>query len=194
MKKLILVSSLSLFIVGTVYATDPVEVFDKKAAVAEVKMITKAFGGALQKELKGAMQAGGPLNALQVCNIEALPITTKISEDKNASVSRVSLKNRNPDNVPDDWEKIILEDFDDRAAKGEDVTEMGFAEVIEKDGKNGIRFMKALPTGGVCLTCHGEGVSGELKAKLDELYPDDKATGYKLGEVRGAIVVEKYFN
>ncbi len=51
--------------------------------------------------------------------------------------------------------------------------------------------MKAVPTGKVCLSCHGETVAPEVEQKLAELYPDDKARGYKEGDIRGAFVVVK---
>ena len=167
------------------------EAFDKANAVAEAKATTKAFGGALKKELIAAMQAGGPVNALGVCNTEAMPITAKAAAENNADVFRVSLKNRNPDNVPNDWQKPVLEDFDKRAASGEDIATMASVDVVDVDGGKQLRFMKALPTEGACLACHGQQLSPEVQAKLDELYPEDKATGYALGEVRGAIVVIK---
>ena len=164
---------------------------EKKQAVKEAKMITKAFGGALQKELKKAMKAGGPINALNVCNTEAMPITKKAAIDHNALVTRVSLKNRSPDNIPNAWQKLVLEDFDTRAAKGESVKKMGYSKIVEEDGKKTLRFMKALPTGGKCLDCHGTEIDADVQAKLKELYPDDKAIGYEKGQVRGAIVVIK---
>lgn len=165
--------------------------FDKKAAVLEAKTITKAFGGALKGELKKAMKAGGPINALDVCNTEASPIAIKAAKEHNALISRVSLKNRNPDNVPNDWQRAVLEDFNARAAKGESVKKMGFADVVEHNGKKRLRFMKALPTGGVCLECHGTSIEADVQAKITELYPDDKATGYEKGQVRGAVVILK---
>ncbi len=165
--------------------------FDKKAAVLEAKTITKAFGGALKGELKKAMKAGGPINALDVCNTKANPITEKAAKEHNALISRVSLKNRNPDNVPNDWQRAVLEDFNARAAKGESIKKMGFAEVVEHDGKKQLRFMKALPTGGLCLGCHGANIDANVQAKITELYPDDKATGYEKGQVRGAVVILK---
>lgn len=167
------------------------QAFDKKAAVTEAKAITKTFAGTLKKELQSAMKAGGPINALEVCNTKALPITAQVAKDKGAKISRVSLKNRNPINVPNDWQRKILEDFDARAANGEDIVKMGSAMVVDNNGKKQLRFMKALPTGAVCLSCHGEKLSDPVQAKLDALYPDDKATGYNLGQVRGAIVVIK---
>lgn len=71
------------------------------------------------------------------------------------------------------------------------MVKMGFSEVVENDGKKQLRFMKALPTGSVCLNCHGSNIKPEVQAKITELYPEDKATGYQEGQVRGAIVVLK---
>jgi len=165
--------------------------FDQQKAVAEVKEIVKSFGGALKSELVAAMQKGGPENALNVCNVEAMPITAQAATEHNALVSRVSLKNRNPDNVPNDWQRTVLEDFDARAADGEDVAPMASVSVVDVDGKKQMRFMKAIPTEGACLACHGQQLSAEVQSRLDSLYPEDKATGYSLGQVRGAIVVVK---
>jgi len=49
--------------------------------------------------------------------------------------------------------------------------------------------MKAIPTGEGCLKCHGQNIAPEITAKLKENYPDDKATGFKLGDVRGAFSI-----
>ena len=76
---------------------------NKEKALTEVKGITKAFAGALKTELVAAIRSGGPAQALEVCNTEAMPITTRIGDEQNADVFRVSLKNRNPDNVPNEW-------------------------------------------------------------------------------------------
>jgi len=167
---------------------------DKKAAVGEAKKITMAFGGALKKELKAAMKEGGPINALEVCNTKADPIAEEKAKEFNATISRVSLKNRNPNNVPNEWQKMVLEDFDARAAKGEDVKKMGFADIVEHDGKKQLRFMKALPVAEVCTKCHGSSIDAKVQAKITELYPEDKATGYSLGQVRGAVVILKDLN
>ena len=175
-------------------ATKPAMSAENKAAIGEAKQITKAFGGALKAKLKAAMKEGGPINALTICNTEATPIAEKAAKENNALVSRVSLKNRNPDNVPDDWQKTVLEDFDARAAKGENVKKMAFAKIVENNGKKQLHFMKALPTGGLCLDCHGSNIEADVQTKVAELYPDDKATGYQKGQVRGAVVIIKDIN
>lgn len=165
--------------------------FDKQQAAAEAKQVVQGFAKSLKSELLAAMQKGGPGHALEVCNIEAMPITAQAGAGNNSMVSRVSLKNRNPDNVPNEWQREILEQFDARAADGEDIAPMASVTVADIDGKKQLRFMKAVPTEAPCLACHGQTLSAEVQSKLDELYPEDNATGYSLGEVRGAIVVIK---
>ena len=160
-----------------------------KEQVENAKKTTKVFVSSLKGELQKAMKAGGPVNALSVCNKEAIPITEKVAKEQGSKLSRVSLKNRNPGNKPDDWQKVVLEDFDTRAANGEDVKTMAFAKIVEDGGKKQFRFMKAIPTGKPCLSCHGSQLDPKVSAKLAELYPEDKATGYKLGQVRGAVVI-----
>ncbi len=194
MKKLLFIAGMSMIFSAQANAQTDTDKSEKKQAVKEAKMITKAFGSSLKQELQKAMKAGGPVNALTVCNTIAMPITKQAAIDHKALVSRVSLKNRNPENIPNEWQKLVLEDFDAKAAKGEDVKKMGFSKIVEEDGKKTLRFMKALPTDDVCLACHGSKVSTDVQSKLKELYPDDKAVGYKKGQVRGAIVVIKELN
>ena len=160
-----------------------------KALGENAKKITRVFANSLKSELQKAMENGGPVNALTICNTTAIPITEKVAEEKGVQLSRVSLKNRNPANAPIDWQKTVLENFDARAAKGEDVKTMVYAKIIEEHGIRQFRFMKALPTSEICLTCHGSKLTPDLSSKLIELYPYDKATGYTLRQIRGAVVI-----
>ena len=41
------------------------------------------------------------------------------------------------------------------------------------------------------MNCHGTDIKPKVKEKLDELYPEDEATGFFLGDLRGAFVVEE---
>lgn len=173
-------------------AAEPAVVATKQADdVAAAKTAISALGGTLKGELMAAMKEGGPVAALTVCNEKAPVITDKVSTDQGMQVSRTSLKYRNADNAPTEWEKVVLENFESRKANGEDPKTMAYSEVVEIDGKQEFRFMKAVPTGGACLACHGETLSPELTAKIQTLYPQDLATGFKLGDIRGAFVVTK---
>ena len=92
-------------------------------------------------------------------------------------------------NAADTWETKVLNEFEARKVKGEKVKPMAYFEAVNKNGKKTFRFMKAIPTGQVCLKCHGDNIAPAIKAKLQKLYPNDKATGYKLGDIRGAFTI-----
>ena len=160
-----------------------------QAQLKNAKKIAKVFSKSLKGTLQKAMMNGGPVNAVSACNISAIPITEKVAKENGVQLSRVSLKNRNTDNAPNDWQRPILESFDARVANGEEAKTLVYAEITEENGKKQFRFMKALPTGGVCLTCHGSNLDATLSSRLTELYPHDKAKGYSLGQVRGALVI-----
>lgn len=67
-----------------------------------------------------------------------------------------------------------------------------YVEVVEESGKLWLRDMKPLPVGPRCITSHGpkENIPLEVQAILKERYPDDRATGFLVGDLRGAISVK----
>jgi len=161
---------------------------ERKQASAAV---IKEFAGSLKAELGRAMKEGGPTQAIDACSNMAPHIAHEQSEKTGWRVARTSLKVRNTKNAPDAWEANVLNAFEERKAKGEAVDTMSFAEVVEQDGKRVFRFMKAIPTGEACLKCHGGEIEAPVKAKLDELYPADKARGFKVGDIRGAFTISQ---
>ena len=156
---------------------------------AESRAVTMEFMQTLKGELQAAMKAGGPVNAIQVCNKRAPEIAAGFSEQKGWMVARTSLKYRNPNNAPDAWERTVLEQFEGRKANGEDPKQMEYADVVEDDGVKKFRFMKAIPTGPVCLACHGETIDAAVESRIQELYPEDRARGYNAGDIRGAFTI-----
>jgi len=162
-----------------------------QAEVAAAKAAIKEFAGALQTELKTAMKAGGPIAAIGVCNTQAMPITAQASADHGMTLSRVSLKNRNPANAANDWQSAVLEDFEKKKLAGKDITRLAWSETVKASDGQEFRFMKAIPTGEVCLKCHGTQIAPEVSQVLANLYPEDRATGYKEGDIRGAFVATR---
>ena len=158
---------------------------------AESMQVVKEFMGSLKGELQSAMKSGGPTNAIEVCNKVAPAIAAEQSRKHGWEVGRTSLKTRNPANAPDAWEREVLNNFEQRKAEGENPKKMFYEEVVEEDGKQYYRFMKAIPTGKVCLKCHGENIAEPVKAKLDKLYPEDQARGFNLGDIRGAFTIKQ---
>ncbi len=164
---------------------------DIDTEVVQARAVIKTFAGTLKGELQAGIKAGGAVTALEICNTKAPQIAEKVATEAGMQVSRVSLKNRNPDNAPNAWQKAVLEDFEIQQAAGADPATLEFSEIVEHDGSKEFRFMKAIPTGGVCLACHGESLAKEVRETITTLYPDDSATGFTLGDIRGSFVVTK---
>ncbi|MCK5696690.1 MAG: DUF3365 domain-containing protein [Gammaproteobacteria bacterium] len=162
--------------------------------VQESHQIIQKFAKTLKGELKAGMKKGGPVNAIQVCNEKALQIGTTVSEENGVKLSRTSLKLRNQDNTPKAWEKTVLEQFNERHSKGESAKKMEFSEIVEVDGQKQYRYMKAMGVSKTCLNCHGSGLLPAVQEKITSLYPEDKAVGYDVGDIRGAIVLTKELN
>ena len=160
----------------------------------EARKTSAEFGKKLGAELKKSLEAGGPEGAIGVCKDIAPAIASELSRARGWQVTRVSLKTRNPLlGLPDAWEQKVLADFDRRAAAGEKPETLEFAEVVTEPQGQALRYMKAIPTQELCLTCHGpaDKIAGGLKQKLAEQYPHDKATGYAAGQVRGAFSIKQ---
>ncbi|SMN13785.1 Cytochrome c family protein [Bathymodiolus heckerae thiotrophic gill symbiont] len=155
----------------------------KKEAVAKIKSVASV----LKPQLKAAIKSGGFVHALKFCSVQAPIIGKNANKDSDWSVRRISLKNRNPNAVPDAWEAKALHDFNKRAVKGENIAKMAFSEVVNGE----FRFIKAQGTQKVCLACHGKSINTKVLTEIEKAYPNDKATGYSLGEVRGAFSLRK---
>jgi hypothetical protein len=128
-----------------------------------------------------------------VCREEAPKLAKAASEQSGWSIRRVSLRQRNPKAVPDAWERAALEDFDRRATAGESPATLEKAELLNEGGQKVQRYMRALPTQPLCLACHGDAasLSPAVSARLKELYPEDRAIGYTVGQIRGAMTIKR---
>jgi len=157
----------------------------------EGRQIAKEFLGQLKPELKKAMKSGGPAHAIEVCYKKAPQIAAELSEKTGWQLKRTSLKVRNPNNAPDEWEKQVLQRFEQQKAQGTDPKTLEYVEVIEENGQKVFRYAKAIPTGKVCLVCHGTQVSEPLLKKIRSYYPEDQATGFQPGDIRGIFSFKK---
>lgn len=150
----------------------------------------KAFASELKANLSSAIQSGGFEKGVSVCKDIAPSIASKYSTN-GWKISRTSLKTRNKNNIPDQWEMSVLNEFEFQNLQGTDITSLvRFAKQI-KDQEMTLRYMKAIPVDGLCLSCHGENLSDEVQGILNSLYPHDHAKGYKLGDIRGAFSIQQ---
>lgn len=152
--------------------------------------LVQRVGGELVKE----MELTGPVRSILVCKYSSPEIAAELSRKSGWRISRVSLKPRNPAmGTPDAWEQQVLLDFDRRAARGEKPEAIEHAEIVAEAQGSYFRYMKALPVRGLCLSCHGpvSGIDESTRTRLANEYPFDKATGYHVGEVRGAVTIKR---
>ena len=160
----------------------------RQALEAEAGALATEFIGRLKPELQRAMGEGGPEYAIGVCADKAPMIADALSQDSGWLVRRVSLKARNASRaIPDRWETSVLEEFERRQQTGEPASNLRYSETTPSH----FRYMQAQAVDGVCLTCHGSNPSPQVQETLRQYYPDDKATGYEPGQVRGAISLSK---
>lgn len=158
---------------------------------AEARQVASAVPPKLLAVLQAEIARGGPAGAVEVCRDKAPAMARAASEESGWAIRRVSLRNRNPRAVPDAWERATLEDFDRRAAAGVPPAQLERAEIVSDGGRRLQRYMRALPTQDLCTQCHGtaDRISPAVSAKLAQLYPQDRATGYQVGQIRGAITL-----
>lgn len=154
----------------------------------QAEELAQQFVGLLKPQLKQAMAEGGPSQAIAVCADLAPGIADALSATSGWTVKRVSLNARNSSRaLPDSWEEGVLQEFDRRQRAGEEAASLSFAQGIAGQ----YRYMQAQAVEPLCLSCHGEALAPTTALTLQEYYPNDTATGYSLGQVRGAISLSK---
>ena len=159
-----------------------------KALQTQAEVLAQQFISELKPQLKQAINTGGPAAAVEACASAAPRIADTLSATSGWQVKRVSLKSRNASRAqPDDWERSVLLDFNLPQAAGEDAAALTHAGM---DGKR-YRYMQAQGVEPLCLICHGKGLSEPVLSVLSDYYPDDLATDYSVGQVRGAISLSK---
>lgn len=136
----------------------------------------------LSYTLKEKIATGGFENAVEFCQLKAIDLTQIFSDDLT-SIRRTSTKARNSNNIPDDLEKSQILHFQALIDSG---TTLKSKLVVEHTGI--VHFFKPIIIQPLCLNCHGDpnkDISPATLAMLNKKYPDDEATGYANGDLRG---------
>ncbi len=131
-----------------------------------------------------ALQTGGPVYAVEFCNLKASVIIDSLNKADNCRISRISIKNRNSENgLKTESDKILWAIFENGTV----------TDTLIKENENLI-YYKSIKTGlPACLKCHGtvdSDIDTVTAGKLKSLYPSDLATGYKLNDFRGLWKIE----
>ncbi len=108
-------------------------------------------------------------------------IGKKFYNETGYQLRQVSSKYRNPKNKPDNFEEKALREF----KKDKNLSEYKGIDKIE--GKRVLRYLIPLYIEEACLKCHS--AKETVPEFIKEDYPEDKATDYTYGDLRGAISV-----
>lgn len=169
--------------------TPPQEVFD--AAKRRADGAADRLNATLMSRLTAALQEGGPARALRVCREIAQDVTREVGTGERLVIRRTSLRTRNPLNAPDPFERLWLERAE--AAMKEGRPPEPIYEIVVSAGAPAVlRHLRPIVfPGGVCAQCHGatDQIPDEVRMFLREHYPEDRATGFKPGDLRGAISI-----
>ena len=159
------------------------------ASVTALTQETETVRGAeliapMKTGLKKALLAGmqeGPLNAIRVCKDQAPAIVDSLATE-GVEIGRTSHRLRNPVNSAPAWVDPILKEYlgegSDRAAK------------LVHLPTDRLGYVEPIVTQALCLACHGQDLAPEVVAQINRAYPDDKATGFEIGDLRGVYWVE----
>lgn len=160
-----------------------------EAETARAKEAVAAFATELRDRLTSALGEGGAVGAIEVCHTIAPELAKSHGEKYGLTIRRVTTRMRDPDNESDEWELQAINTFAERLRSGASAQELESAEATTLDGQPVLRYVKAIVVDPLCLTCHGETIAPPIAQKLRDLYPEDKATGYRAGDLRGLFSV-----
>ena len=137
-----------------------------------------------KRDLMAALADGladGPAAAIDACRVRAPELAAALSDD-DVRIGRASNRRRNPDNTGPDWSKPLLDaylaDDSDRTPK-----------LVSLAG-NRYGYVEPIKLAPLCLSCHGETLAPAVATRIADAYPDDRATGFEVGDLRGWMWAE----
>lgn len=154
----------------------------------DAKALAKDLKSSLINNLSQQMAKEGPVKAISFChsNVKTIAKNAAGARMEKYEFGRTSHKIRNEKNRPQPWAEVYLKEFQG-TFKG-DIKKEFILHKLE-NGKQ--IYLEPLYVQAQCLVCHGEQVSNDVKKKINENYPKDQATGFKLNEFRGFIWIKE---
>lgn len=138
------------------------------------------FKQGLMQALKAGL-AEGPEQAVAACQLQA-PAIAAAQSTGGVRVGRTSHRLRNPANASPDWVRPILDAYLGQSGGWEPQT------VSLPGGREG--YVEPIVMKSLCTQCHGQNLDAAVAARISELYPNDRATGFEVGDLRGVFLVE----
>lgn len=158
------------------------------AALEEGRSVVEIAQEELLNRLQQAIDQHGVAGAVEYCNVQALPLMDSLSQAGKIKVRRVSHRFRNPEDKPGEIEVQLLNAYDYSIEQNEDP-----GDNIQMLDNGKILYTKPIVIKTpLCLNCHGAEnmIAADTRARIEQLYPQDKATGFEQGDLRGMWSIE----
>jgi hypothetical protein len=168
---------------------DPAVAAIRRSGESAIQLI----GNKLILEVSQVLAAKGAEDAIDVLHLKTL-VLPPAAPGKPAitAVRRTSLKVRQPANAPDNADLAALMSIQKELMDGNSPPKL-LMQRIEADGTAPAewRVYRPISVMSACIVCHGpvDSLLPSVKAKLERLYPEDKAVNYSVYDWRGVIRV-----
>jgi len=156
---------------------------------AEIKIA--AYNHQLKTTLQAHIELGGLKRGVNGCDAVARNMNIQGS-NLGWTLERTSLNIRNPENAPTPWEQSQLQIFANEFAAGKNISQLK-VERMSSFGPNKVlyRYMRAIEAEAICMNCHGNNLTDDVKGHLAKDYPNDQSIGFEVGDLMGAFTLEK---
>jgi hypothetical protein len=148
-------------------------------AKASMLAAKEALFTQLSTRLMEAISTQGPQHAIAVCQKEAPKIAESVSQEHGLRIGRTGVRLRNTKNTAPSWATTMID---------QRVEEPTFVSL----DNGGSAALLPIKLQGQCLMCHGpeEQIAPVISQQIAKLYPDDRATGFREGDLRGWFWIE----
>jgi len=157
--------------------------FDQKTYKLKGMVIAKTTFKAFKSKIEAVAAKDGLSGVVDFCQKNALKLTDSMGKAHHVVIKRTSHKLRNPNNKPDIDEEAVLNEYLKLQKEQKPMT-----PVVMKDAKGYVHFYAPIKLKNACLKCHGtpgQEIPEKIAQLIKEKYPNDQATGFKAGELRG---------
>ncbi len=152
------------------------------------KEIAGRINATLINALSSAIDENGYEGAIEFCSLNAIPITDSISLMDGVKIQRISHKPRNNANAANETELELIDRY--KNVSGNETSKKQPSVILEND-KN-IFYAPIYIASPLCLNCHGKvgsDIQQEVYESIQRKYPNDKATGFEMNELRGLLKI-----
>lgn len=167
---------------------EPTVKYSEKQIKKEAKLAIKTVASKLQGNLVHKLKEGGLKKAAMFCSTNAMTIAKEASTSlpKGTSLKRITTKPRNQRSKASKEQVLVLKELEEKIKSGEKIDML-----VKQKAENHFEVYKPILVSGACLNCHGDKSTRDEKAYsiISKKYPKDKAINYKLGDFRGAFLV-----